>query len=131
MEQTAYSELAAYLGDPERSKLRLKKQPEKVVSPGKTEADLRKLFQEADQLAEDLLVRKARAAMRAHTSLIEFTIAMGTWFFNDRNGNYVDGEDRRPGIQRVAKFIDSWDSHFYLTGGPMRFTVDGPIVREW
>lgn len=95
------------------------------------EATLRKLFHEADQLAERILIAKARATMRRAPTLTEFVIGMGTWFFVDRDGAYLDGDCSLVCVQRFADFIDRWNPHFYLTGGAMRFTVDGPVVRDW
>lgn len=64
-------------------------------------------------------------------------MAMGIWTFTLQK---ADAEDEHPTVydepryianSRLARFINKWDEYLKITGEPMRFTADGPVVREW
>lgn len=78
--------------------------------------------------------RLARKAMKRHPKLEEFTMAMGAWFFSvpDRRRTVgADEADEFPGMLKLREFLEEWDDVLKLTGTPMRFTADGPVVRDW
>lgn len=98
-------------------------------------------FKEAEKLASEFVEEQARAILRKHSHLHEFVIAMGAWFFtlkrsDDRTllpGEHAVLHDppRYISESRLARFISEWDCYLKITGEPMRFTADGPVVREW
>jgi hypothetical protein len=87
----------------------------------------------------------ARLILQRHPCLHEFVMAMGTWFFTKKKSHsrsLVPGEhemvhptdyDAPKYIAKgkLARFINEWDEYLKITGEPMRFTADGPVVREW
>lgn len=86
-------------------------------------------YDKACAIAEKEVERLARAILKRHPSLKEFVMGMGIWGFWDKNDNSVDADDRR--VRSLARFISKWDRFLYLSGSPMRFTADGPVVTYW
>ena len=70
----------------------------------------------------------ARKILRGHKNLDEFIIAKGGWMYTDKNGNDIDD---KPYMRELSEFIDEWDNYLKITGNPMRFTADGPVVTNW
>jgi hypothetical protein len=105
------------------------------------EKEIEKLYFDAGDKAAVFVEEQARAILRKHPSLHEFTMAMGTWFFTvkrskDRSllpGEHAVLHDPPSYIKnsRLASFILKWDEYLKITGEPMRFTADGPVVRDW
>lgn len=108
------------------------------------EAELEQSYDALCLHAEEILVELARKTMRRCSTLHEFVIGMGEWFFVDKNGNYISLEEYRSSsvsdywnlrpdkrVTEVADFIGKWDSVFHLTGASMKFTKNGPITRDW
>lgn len=92
-------------------------------------------LEEMQRIALAEVERMAREIMRKHPSLREFVMAMGVWFFTQqqrhgRPDRKVDEQDVRH-LAGLGRFIDSWDRVLHLTGTPMRFTVDGPVITDW
>jgi hypothetical protein len=85
----------------------------------------------ASAAAEKELIRLARRAMRKSPVLIEFVMGMGTWFFVDKNDDYIHEDDSRMCVRDVSDFMEEWDEVFKLTGNLMRFSVDSEVVRNW
>jgi hypothetical protein len=87
---------------------------------------LEKKYNEADELALEIVEDMARHILRKHLNMEEFVMGMGTAFFADENGGLLDGE--KPYTKRYMKklfdFIDEWDEFFKLTGTPMRISID-------
>ena len=54
-------------------------------------------------------------------------MGMGTYMFTNKDGD-VDYKKNNPDLD---KLISEWDSHYYLTGEPMRFTLNSSIVTDW
>lgn len=92
-------------------------------------ANVRRALRDARTQALALIEECARAAMRANPKLHEFIMAMGTWFFVDATGKVIDGTPRN--VRRLANIIDEFDGTLRLSGHPMRFTADGPVVTDW
>lgn len=85
-------------------------------------------YQAATDVALELIEKRARVILRKHRNLTEFLSAMGAWFFIDKNGNTLtELEYMKP----VADIYDEWDEYLKLSGEPMRFTADGPVIRDW
>lgn len=85
-------------------------------------------YQAAYDTALELIEKRARVILRKHRNLTEFLSAMGAWFFIDKNGDtFTEFEYMKP----VADIYDEWDEYLKLSGEPMRFTADGPIIRDW
>lgn len=94
-----------------------------------TRRALRREHQQAVHRALECVEEKARALMRKNLHLHEFTMAMGTWFFSKGSGEIC--HDVPYCARGLAVFIEEFDDALYLTGHPMRFTKDGPVVRDW
>lgn len=102
-------------------------------------------YQQASEAASALVEEQARAILRKHPNLHEFVMAMGGWFFTAKKSqdrSLLPGEHamihptdyhapRYITNSRLANFITEWDPYLKVTGEPMRFTADGPVVREW
>ena len=90
-------------------------------------------YQSARRTALHYIERMARAMLRKHKDLGEFVMGMGTWTFNykDRSKGRIAWNVKHIDNSKLAKFIEEWDDALKLTGTPMRFTADGPIVTEW
>lgn len=105
------------------------------------EKDIESLYLEAADNASVFVEEQARAILKKHPNLHEFVMAMGGWFFTvkkSQHGSLLPGEhavlhDNPSYIKnsRLANFIAEWDEYLKITGEPMRFTADGPTVRNW
>ena len=84
-------------------------------------------YNKAFNYAEQELIRIVRIALKKNKNLDKFTIAMGTYFFQDVNKNILDDYHNKS----VDKFISQYNNMFGLTGNPMIIRVDGEIVRDW
>jgi hypothetical protein len=87
-------------------------------------------------MALSLIEKRARAILAAHPTLDEFVMGMGGWLFTKRNGDDYISTVYREYIPSYAKsfteMMDEFDDlELKVTGESMRFTADGPIVREW
>ena len=90
---------------------------------------IKELHSKASELASKEVIRLARKTMAADATLEEFIMGMGTWYFKDANGLIYDENDKR--FAEIEAFISEWDNELRITGEPMRFTPNGPIVRNW
>ncbi len=106
--------------------------------------DIENHYYKAYQLGINEVERLARRILREHPNLKEFVMAMGTYFFNDKNGNIVDTltqkmnksyqyyyEDTYKYFQPLNSFIAEWDEYLKLTGHAMRFTKDSQVRTDW
>lgn len=101
-----------------------------------SEKDIVELYyQKASDAASAFVESQARSILRKHSSLHEFVMGMGMWSFTTREGDsHLPGFYTTPKYinnSRLAKFIHEWDAYLKITGEPMRFTADGPTIREW
>ena len=100
-----------------------------------TVRDIEKQFMKASDMASEFVETEARRILREHPALHEFVMAMGIWSFTTREGeSYMPGFYTTPKYiknSRLAKFIFQWDEYLKITGEPMRFTADGPTIRNW
>ena len=91
----------------------------------------------ASKLALAEIERRARQILRKHPNLAEYAQGMGTWNFLTRvkHNNYIlDHVDDATNLKYLAefsKFMDRQNELLRITGIPMRFTVDGPVVMDW
>jgi hypothetical protein len=91
---------------------------------------IEELYESASLLALKLIESEARKLLRNHNSLNEFVMAMGSTFFIDKHGEVVDNW-RFKYIEQFTDLINDLDDRFHITGTPMRFTANGPIVTNW
>lgn len=100
-----------------------------------TAKEVREHYDKASEAASAFVEQEARAILCKHRNLHEFVMGMGIWSFTTKNGDsHLPGFHTTPRYitnSRLAKFIFEWDSYLKITGEPMRFTADGPTVREW
>ncbi len=87
---------------------------------------------EVERLARQILRNGWKGRNRARG----FTMAMGSAFFTDRNGevldNYPDGHNSAAFCKALNDFIENWDDMLRLTGEPMRIDhPDEPIRTDW
>jgi hypothetical protein len=87
-------------------------------------------YGKACSAAEEIVVELARGILRKRPDLDEFIMAMGTADFFNKEKNWVE-LDSHPDFRKLYEFISAWDRVLKITGMPMRFTADGPIVRDW
>jgi len=78
----------------------------------------------------------ARDILRKHKNLHEFIMGMGIASFNsttkDVNGWSISVDiDEYAYMNQLYEFICQWDEPLGITGTPMRFTADGPVITEW
>lgn len=95
----------------------------------KRKKEFEKLYDQAFDLAIKEIEEAARRIMRNHPRLVEYCQGMGTWMFSDADDNLYDGDDRI--CKPVDDIMQKWDEYLHLTGHPMRFTVDGPVITMW
>ena len=101
---------------------------------------------QASQYASTEIEKLARKVLREHKHLKSFTMAMGTYFFIDVNGNNIDTkEERSTGhpsynyymvdtfkyFKPLNDFIMKWDDELKVTGDAMHFTATGKKITEW
>lgn len=93
------------------------------------------LFNQAVAIGLKHVETIARDILKTHPELTEFTMAMGSYTFTEsRPDNAVGielGGDERDFFKPLFDFMNDWDKYLKLTGSPMRFTADGPVVTEW
>ena len=106
-------------------------------------AEVRRLYRAAVEAALAEVERRARLVLKRRPDLAEFVMAMGVWSFTGHDGRTVEAykEHRGSGgayryepyqwARPLADFIGEWDDYLKLTGSPMRFTADGPVVTSW
>jgi hypothetical protein len=90
---------------------------------------LEQQYKQADETAMQIVEEIARKILRKHKKLDEFCMGMGTWFFSDYAGKLYDGDDKL--AKELDDFMNEWDAYLHLTGQPMRFTADGPVITDW
>lgn len=95
------------------------------------EKQLDELRAEQETLATQFVIQEARKLLVRHARLKEFVMCMGSWFFLDQQGLIIHDYPSYLVDSTLATFISRWDEELKITGEPMRFTVDGPIVRDW
>ena len=99
------------------------------MSKSSVSQQIKDLHSKASELASKEVIRIARQTLKADPTIKEFVMGMGTWFFNDADGIIHDEDDKR--FHALEEFISKWDNHLRITGEPMRFTANGPIIRNW
>ena len=88
------------------------------------------LYDEAANLAVDLIEQEARRVLKKHPRLKEFIMAMGGCVFTDQNGDAVDFWEASY-LEDFNNMVNELDERFHITGTPMRFTATSEIVTEW
>lgn len=110
----------------------------KPLSP----ASVRKNLNHADRyeqraIAEALLILEARVrkVLIAHPNLDSFVMAMGSAFFNRKNGDTFSvshpNQDTPGYVKSVVSFLDEFNDRLHLTGEPMKLTARGPKLTDW
>lgn len=91
--------------------------------------ELARLYDAAQKTALNMLEARARAILRKHRNLREFVMGMGGWGFWTTDDEPLDNETGY--LKPVRDLIEQWDDALGLTGTPLRFTADGPVMTEW
>lgn len=108
-----------------------------LKKPRPTKKRVERLLREAEGVALALLEQRARAVLRRNPQLKEFVMAMGSAHFEAHDGEQVGicmspwSHDYRKYTRPVDEVLDDFDDVLKLTGTPMRFTADGPVVTDW
>lgn len=90
-----------------------------------------RLYQERiDNISKRLVQREAREIMRKHPNLVEFVMAMGACMFMDKYNTIVELESRAY-LKEFNELVMWLNDACMVSGNPMRFTVDGPVVTDW
>ena len=71
--------------------------------------------------------RLARNHIKCRKTLYRFTMAMGTYFFENKNGNIKHNSK----CKQLDKLISNFDEELHITGCPMTFTENGKIKQDW
>lgn len=85
------------------------------------------LIRKADSIAIKEVERLARNVLKANNKTHKFTMAMGTYFFQDKDGEILYNFESK----RLNNFIMEYDSMLKLTGNPMMFTAKSKITTDW
>lgn len=85
------------------------------------------LLEKAEKIALAEIVLLARKELNSSNEVHEFVMAMGSYFFVDKNNDIV--EDYQS--EELDTFIEDYKDIFCLTAESMRFTADGPIETDW
>lgn len=96
---------------------------------------IQKLFDKAVEQALFELLTEVEAVFK-EKKYSRFVMAMGTWFFVDKNGDIID--DLKPAMKKVDKIIDEWDRYLKLTGNAIMIDRNllkcyhwAPSPEEW
>lgn len=92
------------------------------------------LIKEADDIllkADKLIVAEvekiARNFLTKKNPAHKFTMAMGTYFFQDKKGEIrYDIE-----CKELEEFMNKYNKRFFITGNPMIFTATGIKITDW
>lgn len=88
------------------------------------------LFRQAEALALVHIEKLARAVMKRNPRCKRFCMGMGTASFYDKDGEPI--WDDTPYLRPFYRFLDEWDTHYRLTGTPMRIVGhDGVKQTDW
>ena len=93
------------------------------------EADLQHAYEKAQKCAISIMEQMARRVLHEHSDYSEFFSAYGNWGFIRHDQHIVTGV-YCPSAE-LLEFIRQWDAKLGLTYARIRFTANGPIVREW
>lgn len=85
------------------------------------------LFNQADKLVIVEVERLARNVLLSNNKAHSFMMAMGTYFFMDKDRNNLNNFDSK----RLDNFIMKYDRKFKVTGYAMTFTAKGKIIYDW
>lgn len=103
----------------------------KRLNVARTKAKVDRLYEEAGDLALQLVEQMARDILRKHPNLDSFVMAMGCASFSVKGEVESLGTEDRAYMRTLHAFIEEWDRCLHLTGVPMMFTADGPKVTQW
>lgn len=108
----------------------------KPVTLGQIKGLHRRMEERIYAQAFTLIERKARAILRNHPDLDEYVMAMGGWFFTGKDRSHDISTSSRDYIPWYARpferMMDAFEEmELKVTGEPMRFTANGPVVSDW
>lgn len=86
-------------------------------------------FEAAHRIGLEVMEQIARDILKQHANLEEFVMAMGTWTFWKKDGSQLD--ENTGYLKPLVRFMDYWNDVFKFTGEPMRFTAEGPVIKDW
>ena len=104
-----------------------------------------KNFQASKDAALEAVQFMVRQVLRRCPELHEFIMANGGAFFIKDNSSNITIADLVTVLgnevpcrseaffaaARLLSFMGTWDAVLKITGNPMRFTTEGPIVTDW
>ena len=73
----------------------------------KAEKELEDKLQEVYHLAGKIAVALVKETMRKNKSLIAFYMAMGSYHFEDKDGNHIYGDDK-PSFEKFNDFMNKY-----------------------
>jgi hypothetical protein len=94
-------------------------------------------YRKAEKTASEVVEKMARQILREHKQLDKFVMAMGTYFFIDKNNKNIGtfdsivSDDLEKAFQPLNDFIGEWDDVLKITGEAMTFTTDGVKITKW
>lgn len=107
------------------------------------EKQVKEHYNKAVEIALENVEKMARNILRRHKHIDYFVMAMGTYYFVDKNGNIVDThtevyrnggyshDDAKAYFKPLNDFIGRWNEYLKLTGNPMKLTAKGKIITDW
>jgi hypothetical protein len=95
--------------------------------------EIESLLEKASSMAVVEAERLARIVLdKNKKSIKSFTMAMGTFFFSNKNGVMWDHESELlSGYKELDDFIRKWDMELCITGEPMQIDISGIKITDW
>lgn len=84
------------------------------------------LYRQARETALKELKRLVEIKFRQNKNLDYFLIAMGSYFFVDKNNETV-----YDGFKNIDNLIGEWDRYLKLTGEGVKWYADGSVITDW
>lgn len=106
----------------------------------KTIDELLKELNEHEAQVYEIIIAKveklARVVLANNRGVKEFCMAMGMFSIirtNKDKYDYLDEDEfeRLKGGKELYDFITEHDERFKITGDPMRFIKNGPVITDW
>lgn len=87
-------------------------------------------YDKAHQIGYDEITRLAIVVIKRYKIPVEFYMAMGTYFFQDKDGKVLGSHgDTSSYCSNIDKLMGEWDDRFSFTGHPLHITVNGVDVN--
>jgi hypothetical protein len=86
--------------------------------------ELEYLVEQADELGMNYIESIVRKELERNKKLGSFTMAMGTWFFQDKKGNILHNFE----LKELEEFLGDWDDMFKYSGEPINLKKSGGFI---